>query len=188
MCIKPLLKGTLLGGIAFFVVSCGSWMGLPFHMNSFHMFKDSPAVLKSVQENSAENGVYMLPGMTKECKEKGCQPMKFTAIVVTNPAGCNPSDMPMYMLREFVIDLLAALLLTALLLQGKSTALKPVLKTSLLAGFILTVVAYLPNMNWWHFPLDFTLPSMIDTVVATLLAGFLIGKFALPKASADMTP
>ena len=96
---------------------------------------------------------------------------KAFAFVVYQPAG-NPvnQDMTPNLAREFGSNLLAALVAAWILALGAWTFGRRVLIAGALGLFAWLAIA-LPYWNWYLFPLDFTLATLVGQVAGWLLAG-----------------
>ncbi|MBK8190003.1 MAG: hypothetical protein IPK79_06090 [Vampirovibrionales bacterium] len=168
-----LLQGALLGGLTLFLVFMTSWMALPFHMQGLRGFKDEAAVARVLRDNAPVHGVYMMPGMRADGSPTVAHglPKVFASVY---PPGCSEANMPRYLTLEFLTDVVAAGLLTALLLMAGPLTFRQRVAFSALTGALLALVASAPNWNWWRFTGDYLWPGVIDDLVATTLCGAVI--------------
>ena len=88
---------------------------------------------------------------------------------------------PKTLIIQLLYQMLAALLLTWMLLQ--STGLSYARRVAFLAvgGLSASVVADLPNWNWWGYSPTYTVVNLIDYTLTWLLAGLVIAKVAKPQ-------
>ena len=98
------------------------------------------------------------------------------AFVVVDLRGVDPDDMNTPMVFSFLSLLLAALLITWLLMQtsGLSYIRQVMFVTAI--GLSAGVMVHLPYWNWWKFPLCYTIVSIFDLVIAWFLAGLVMAK------------
>ena len=175
--MKALAKGAILGGLAMFVWSSISWMVLDWHMGTFKRFENEAQVAEVLKANAtAGAGIYLLPysgkGVDQEAamQKSAAGPFSFMSL----RPGSKESGMGALMLKQFVADVLAALLVTILLLQmqhlsyGKRVVMATT--TALAAGAMVV----LPNWVWWEFSMPWTIVSMLDLLIGWTLAGLVI--------------
>lgn len=186
MC-SQLIKGGLSGAIILFIWGMVSWMVLPWHNMTMSGFKDEAAIEKIILEQAPSKGVYILPywnckadpAMSKEEKkalmEQNCVKMMKGpfAFAVINPQGTGMS-MNASMIGSFVIQLIGALLVTALLSKANIQNYFCRVIFTTMFGLAAGVVCFLPGWNWWGFPVNYTLISILDLVVGWFLAGLVL--------------
>jgi len=88
------------------------------------------------------------------------------------------------LLTQLVCQMFAALLLTWMLLQtsGLSYARRVVFLATV--GLAASVIADLPNWNWWGYSGAYTAANLADYTLTWLLAGLVIAKVAKPQTAA----
>jgi hypothetical protein len=188
---KSLLLGAILGGIVAFLWSFVSWSMLPWHESGIASFQDEDAFGRAVLEHTTGSGLYGYPGnpptvgMTKEQKKaaetatfekmkKG--PMVFAAI---RRDGYNSYVQGICI--QLGIQILAAFLLTWLVLKtGASTYWGRVIFLTV-AGLAAAVISDLPNWNWWGFSGSYTAVMVIDTALTWFIAGLVIARVTRPR-------
>jgi len=179
--------GTLLGGLVMFAWGAASHMVIPYGTLVFLRFSDEDTVARAISANAPRSGVYFLPympegdpaGMQAAQEKLARGPFVFAAV----RAGAM-GETRGYFIGQLVIDLLAGLLTTVLLLQARpATATARALFMGVV-GLAAWVAASLPAWNWYAFSLAFTLASLLDLVVGFALAGLVISPF-LPKRPGD---
>jgi len=77
--------------------------------------------------------------------------------------------------------MLAALLLTWMLLQTTGLSYAHRVGFLAIAGLAASVIADLPYWNWYSFPTTYTAINLIDCTLTWLLAGLVIAKVANPQ-------
>jgi hypothetical protein len=191
--LKSLVLGAVLGGITAFLWSFISWSLLPWHEKQLHSFQNEDELSAMIASHAPQSGNYLLPtgpsqeGMNADQKkaaeeirmqkmEKG--PLMFAAI---REEGFG--SFPKVLLTQLFCQMFAALLLTWMLLQttGLSYARRVVFLG--VAGLASSVIADLPNWNWWAFSGTYTAVNLVDYMLTWLLAGLVIAKVAKPKAA-----
>lgn len=192
-----LTKGALLGGLTLFVWGALSWMVLPWHMKTMNTFTDEKAVALALVGAAPASGVYMLPNghpndpnLTPEQRSAAMAQAKDRmtkgpiALVVVNLTGMDPDKMGPMLAKGFVVQALAALLFTWLLLQAGIAGYGARVLFVVVAALAGAVVCHLPNMVWMGYPADYTNVLMADTVVGWLLGGLVLAKITAPRRAA----
>jgi hypothetical protein len=180
-CCGKLLKGAIVGGIIMFAYLWASWMLLPWHKTTMMSFKDDKAVASVLSKNAEKSGIYMLP----HCEWKSGKAADDATAPETAPAvekpfafvsvftkGVDMKDMAPALAKQFGLCLLGAFLLTCLLKKAACCGC-PIL-SSLKVGILVAAFHYLPNIIWFHFPLNYSLVGAADDVIAFTLAGAVI--------------
>lgn len=198
-CCGTLVKGAILGSIIMFLYFSASWMLLPWHKTTMMSFTNEKVVAMVLNKNAEKSGVYVLPSMPKAPAAPAATPAGEKAAPVkaaapTAPAvdkpfafvsifadGVTEKDMNRALVKQFVLCLFGAFLLTCLL--KKSSCCGCPILSSLKIGLLVAVFHYVPNMIWFHFPLNYSLVGMADDVLAFTLAGIIISKCFLKKSS-----
>lgn len=184
--MKTLLKGGILGGLVLFVWGAVSWMCIPWHLKVFNDFENEAAVTKAITAQALKSGVYMLPGIAERHKkdadaamDKG---MKAPLVMATVRL---EDSLPMkrLMINEFIIQILAAFLVTAWMARVKGVGYMGRVIYVTLFGLAAGMVSYLPLWNWFGFSLAYTAVAMADLVLGWYFAGFVIARVTRDKAA-----
>ena len=182
--MKTMIKGGFLGGIVFFVWGMVSWMVLPWHGQTLKAFQDEPAMKSVLSANALEQGVYVLPACVnntnlspdekKSKMQAQCQQMENGpfAFLVMNPHGVGP--MWRSMIKALLIQILGAMLVTALLVRSRIPSYFGRLFFILIFAASAGVLCYLPSWNWWGFPCAYTLLEIGDLVAGCFFAGLIL--------------
>jgi hypothetical protein len=88
------------------------------------------------------------------------------------------------LITQYVILTAAAFLLTWLVLQTSELSYGKRVIFLGVVGLSASVIADLPNWNWWGFSTPYTAVLMADYALTWLLAGSVIAKFAKGRAAA----
>ncbi len=203
-----MLLAAIAGGIVMFAWISVSWMMLPLHKGEIRGFKNEKAVAVALGKNIDGDGIYALPAPQMDNEKpkaaktdakakpdkKAAKPetaakpeeivkpyaatVKPYAYVVVKAAGIDvDGSVKPALAKEFLLCLFLAGLLGCILKKtaGNGCPVGISFKVGLLAG----AAGYLPNYIWFHFPLGVALVGVFETLVAFVLAGFVIAKFVL---------
>ena len=177
----------LVGGIIAFVWSFVSWGLLPWYKNAFRQFDDVEEVACCIRSNAPCDGLYTVPDCwqnkddvaAEKCKsDYRCGPVMVAAV---KPGGANPS-MVANLIRCFVILFIVSGLIGYIVahIPAKVKYGERVFLIGLF-GLIFGLVGPVMNWNWMSYPVNFTLISLMDSVITWFLAGLGIAKFAFVK-------
>ena len=184
--VKKLILGGIFGGVVLFAWGALSWMVLPWHRSTIQKFGQENVVEVVLAANAPTAGVYIVPNAcplktpdktARQAAQKKAETGPF-AFVVVSPKGVGP--MKRNMIREFAIQILAAMFITTLLLRLGKTSYGNRVVSAVLFAFAASLVTEVSNWNWWGFPLNFTLAACADLLVGWFLAGLVIAKIAEP--------
>lgn len=186
--LKSLFLGTVFGGLTAFLWSFISWSVLPWHEKQLHSFQNEDEVTAVIASHAPASGNYLLPtgppeeGLTadqkKAAEEIRTQKMEKGPLVFAAVRKEGFGSFPKVLLTQLLCQMFAALLLTWMLLQ--TTGLAYVRRVAFLAtaGLAASVIADLPNWNWWAFSGAYTAVNVIDYTLTWLLAGLVIARVA----------
>lgn len=185
-----LFKGSLLGGFILFLWGAVSWMVLDWHSQGLNAFENETKIAQALQVNVDKAGVYVLPMLEMSlappekqsetqqlqmaAREKG--PVAFATIV---PEGVS-NDMIKPLVISLATQVVAAFLVTALLLINTPPSFMGRLMMVMLFAIGASIITYVPLYNWFYFPLDFTLLAVADILIGWLLAGIAISWITKP--------
>ncbi len=175
--MRVLIAG-IIGGIVFFIWGAVSHMVLPIGEMGMKMATAEDPVIAALRDNLPGEGVYIVPGlapekMSDEAAGKAYSEKAKTnpnAFIVFQPQGQDGLDMTDNLVKQFVADTLSALIVAFVLALGAFGFGKRVL-ISVLLGLFSWLTVSVPYWNWYRFPLDFTIGSLLEQVVGWLLAG-----------------
>lgn len=176
-----LIIAGIVGGLAMFIWSALAHTVLPLgHIGLGQVAPDSAVSATLQQELGTKDGLYGFPGVTGNPHEDEAamaamtEKMKTGAsgLIVYHRAGYNPAMAPL-MIKELILEIVQALILAWLLTKvaaslGARTAA---------AGLVGVAVAIGTNgsyWNWWGFPTDYTLASIVIQIVGYTLTGLVI--------------
>jgi hypothetical protein len=189
--LKPLLLGAILGGITAFLWSFISWSVLPWHLKQLHSFQNEDEVTAVISSHAPQSGNYLLPtgppqeGLTADQKKAAdeirMQKMARGPLVFATIRKEGFGSFPKVLLTQLFCQIFAALLLTWMLLQTTGLSYARSVAFLAVAGLAASVIADLPNWNWWAFSGAYTAVNLIDYTLTWLLAGLVIAKVAHPR-------
>ena len=186
---KQAIYSILSGTILLFIWNAVSWMVLPFHSNTLHTIPESviqPA--EALREAMPESGVYHYPGLPEgnsatameEIEAKLAEGPRITLMVYKN----EPTEL--FELSSFIFsavaNLLTALIVFLIISRLGVASLRSAIVTCLLIGSVAAIVSDISQMNWYMFPLDYTLINVVDKLVAFGLLGLVFGWYVRKKA------
>jgi hypothetical protein len=185
---KKLLLGAIIGGVILFVWGAVSHMLLPFATMGLQRFTDEEAVKQTVVANAPGSGVYFLPympqeGLTEEQQnaafERAMQgPVLFVSVRLGRAASFGS-----LLGIQFVIDVLTALLLTALLLNVRPMRYAKRVLFVIGVALVVGIAAHLPDWNWYNFSLTYTAGEFFSLLIGFALAGLVLARIAKPQST-----
>lgn len=186
---KKLLLGAIIGGVILFLWGAVSHMLLPLATAGLEQFTNEEAIKQTVVANAPRSGVYFLPymqqeGLTEEQQnaafEKAMQgPVLFVAVRLGRAASFGS-----LLGTQFLIDVLTALLLTALLLNLRPIGYAKRVLFVVVVGLVVGIAALLPDWNWYNFSATYTAGEFVGLVIGFALAGLALARIAKPAATA----
>jgi hypothetical protein len=189
--LKPLILGAVLGGITAFAWSFISWELLPWHEKQLHSFQDEDEVLAMIASHTPQSGNYLLPtgppeeGLTgdqkKAAEEIRMQKMQKGPLMFAAIRKEGFGSFPKALITQVLYQMLAALLLAWMLLQTTGLSYTRRVAFLAIAGLAASVIADLPNWNWWGYSDTYTAVNLIDYTLTWLIAGLVIAKVAKPR-------
>jgi hypothetical protein len=169
----------LIGAVVMFLWGAAAHMVLGLGDRGMHVGTPYQATLSALRQDAAEPGIYFLPSTPRD---KMADPAAQSALqaeaagqgyawVVYHPAG-NPgaTDMGPNLAKQFVTDLLSALIAAFVLSLVPLGFGKRVLVATLMGVFAWLVVS-VTYWNWYLFPIDYTLGLLGKFAIGWALAG-----------------
>ena len=161
----------VLSGVVLFIWGFFSWAVMPWHYTVANEFSSEQAVAQVLKENAPRAGIYYLP-FAEEDHKAG----ETAAFVNVLPDGAE-MNMGKQMGQALLGQMLAALLV--LLLLRNTSGLNYLQRVGFVALVGLTVgfVSHFPYWNWFGFADAYVLVTILDSVIAWTLAGFVMAWF-----------
>lgn len=175
--MKKLIIGGLAGAVILFFWGMLSWMMLPWHKTTIFSFQNEAAVKTAFTANAPKSGVYVAPSMASQNTQQANPiqpPIIFSVVQVEQPMA-----MSYMMLISFIIQFIAAFLITWLISQAKDAGYGKRVTMSLVFGLAAGIVTHLPYWNWFGFPAYYTVVAILDLVIGWFLAGLAIARISL---------
>jgi heme exporter protein D len=168
----------LLGGIVFFVWGAVAHMALPIGQMGMKSASNEEAVLAAIRDNGAGEGVYQIPDLSPAAMNDPAMAKAYSdkakanpyAFVVFQPVGHDAMDMSGNLVKQFISDTLSALVVAFVLALGSFSFGKRVFIATALGLFSWLTIS-VPYWNWYRFPLDFTVGSLLEQVLGWMIAG-----------------
>jgi len=173
--MKKKIIGALVGGLILFIWQFLSWSVTGLHSSQMAYAENQDAVMEVLTEN-LEEGSYFLTTVPKDKpSEKAQNYMKDQEgkpwAIISYYEEMN-TNMPVNMIRGFVVNILAVFLLCWILLQFSNLTFNNALLASLAVGFIGYLTVNYINSIWFE---GNTIPDLIDVVVGWGATGLWLG-------------
>lgn len=179
--MKNLIIGGLVGAIILFVWQFVSWSFTGIHTSEIQYTPNQDEILAAL-DGKLDDGTYFLPtvppGTPREEHEAAMQEAVGKPWAVINYHEELAPSMTMSMIRGFVANFLAAVLLCWILMKFETVDLKTGVLTALAAGFIGYLTISYINSAWFDTS---TMPQLIDTIVQWTLCGAWLGYYLQGK-------
>ena len=192
--LKSLVLGAVLGGLTAFLWSFISWELIPWHEKQLHSFQKEDEVSAIIASHAPQSGNYLLPtgppeeGLSgdqkKAAQEIRMQKMQKGPLMFAAIRKEGFGSFPKVLITQVLYQMLAALLLTWMLLQTSGLSYARRVAFLAVAGLAASVIADLPNWNWWGYSGAYTAINLIDYTLTWLIAGLVIAKVAKPGIAA----
>ena len=186
------LVAALLGGLVLFVWGFLSHAVLPLGDIGLRQAGSEDAVLAALREGLPGEGVYLLPGLAPEAMADPAAQAAYSAkavagpnaVVVYQPQGRDGLRMGPQLALEWLTNTLAAALVAWVLsLLPSGMGRRIAVAVAVAMGVFAWLVVAVPQMNWYRFPLDFTLAALLQHAVGWLLAGAVIARVLVRRAA-----
>ncbi|MFN0213219.1 MAG: hypothetical protein ACKVT2_03110 [Saprospiraceae bacterium] len=174
--MKKQIIATIVGGLILFIWQFLSWSTLGVHNSEYGYTANQDRIMEVLNQNLTEAGTYMVPGVppgtSHEQAEALMQPNMGKPWASISYHKAFNMNMGMNMFRGFVVDLLAAFLLSWLLLRFANLNMRSALQSSLFVGLIgYLTIPYL-NSIWFE---NNSIGYLIDALVSWGLVGIWMG-------------
>jgi hypothetical protein len=173
---KTLIKGALLGGILLFFWNFISWTFIPWHTATMKRFTDEGAAVAALRANAPGSAVYVYPTEDATPEQVASGPTVFLSY-----SAASSGSMTQPLIFSFLQQLIAAGLVTALLLRTRGLTYWGRVGFVTLAGFTAGIVCFLPPWIWFKFAADYTMVMLADVTLSGFLLGLVLAKWASPE-------
>jgi hypothetical protein len=174
--MKKQIIGALVGGLILFFWQFISWGPGNFHASAQQYTPNQDSLMADLSKHLSEEGTYFVPRAPETASEEEMQRVMDAGVgkpwAVVSYHKSLEITFGMNLLRGFIIDFLAVLMLIWVLLRMRDLDMKTILTASLFVGLIgYLTISYLDTI--W-FKTD-SIPYLIDTVVSWgLIGGWLV--------------
>ena len=189
---KKLLLGAIIGGVILFVWGAISNMLLPFATAALQRFNDEEAVKQTVVANAPSSGVYFLPymqqeGLTEEQQNAAFERAMQGPVLFVSVRLGRARSFGSLLVIQFLLDVLAALLLTALLLNMRPMGYAQRVLFVVVVALIVGISALLPDWNWYNFSASYTAGEFFGLLIGFAFAGLALARIAKPQPTTAST-
>src|SRR5579885_2512961 len=164
----------LFGAIVVFLWQFVSHMILPIGVMGFRAPQNEQAVLQTAASGLPESGIYLLPYLAPEKMKDAAAMQEWTQRAQKNPAMfvvvSPPNNMAAELIKQFVTNLLGALLI-AFVLGAAAWSFGMRVLGALAFGIFGWLLDIVPMWTWYKFPADYVIGNLLDQGTGWLLAG-----------------
>ncbi|MEN8789878.1 MAG: hypothetical protein ABF295_10215 [Flavobacteriaceae bacterium] len=186
--MKRTVITVIAGSLILLIWNALSWMVLPFHEQSMSSIPESAIKADQLKEQLTEDGVYHYPGMPEENTEaamsevenKLAQGPRITLMVYK--AGGTPFMDPINFLWDFIFGAIVVILIIGIINKFADKSMKNIVFTTITIGLVVGFMTDLPLMNWFMFPLDYTMANLLDYIVSLGLLGIFMGSYTFKQS------
>jgi hypothetical protein len=180
--MKRIVLQGLVAGFAFFIWLSVVHLATPLAQVGVRAIPNEAEVVGAIKANIAHDGFYIFPGAasaaggTQEEKKAAIaaamEKMKTapTGIMIVFPNGKAPIT-PTQMIIELLNDIAQGLLLAWLLSRSTMSSVRDKVMFALAVGLAATFVTNISYLNWYGFPLDYTLANMFGEAGGYVVMG-----------------
>ena len=187
--MKRTVITVVLGTLILFIWNAVSWMVLPFHAQSMQTIPETAINTNTLKEQLTEDGVYHYPGLPENESEAAYQEIeeKLTAgpriTMMVYKSGSTSFFDPMNFVWNLIFNLITVILLMGIVKRLGNHSTRNILWTTIATGLIIGFMSDLPTMNWFMFPLEYTMANILDYLVMMTLLGLLFAKYTYKPTS-----
>ena len=190
--MKRIMLQGLVAGFAFFIWLSVVHLATPLGQVGVRAIPNEAEVVGAIKANIPHEGFYLFPGAasaqgaTREEKKAAINAamdkMKTapTGIMVVFPNGKAPIT-PTQMIVELLNDIAQGLLLAWLLSRSAMSTMREKVTFALAVGMAATFVTNISYLNWYGFPLDYTLANMFGEVGGYVVMGLAIATMTIER-------
>lgn len=171
----------LFGAIVIFLWQFVSHMLLPIGEMGFRAPQNESVVLQAATSGLPASGMYLLPYLAPGKMNDAAAVQAWTErtqsnpslFVVVSPSNTVVTNMVPELVKQFVINLLGALLV-AFVLVGTAWGFGMRVLGAVIFGVFGWLLDIVPLWNWYKFPADYMIGNLLDQGIGWLLAGIAI--------------
>ncbi|NNE26646.1 MAG: hypothetical protein HKN09_07365 [Saprospiraceae bacterium] len=174
--MSRLLIGSLVGGLLIFLWQFMSWSMLNVHKAEFKYTENQEAIITALNENLSEDGGYFIPMPAPDASKEEMEAVHTDAQgkpwAHINYHASYDVNMPMNMIRGYLVDVVAVFLLCWILMHFKELDMKTTVLSAMAVGVIGYLVISYTNAVWFEVN---TIGHLIDNIVQWGLCGVWLG-------------
>jgi len=178
---KRILLAGVLGGLALFMWGGLAHMVLGLGEVGIQFLPQQPPVMDALKTTTAQSEMYFFPQVDKSGNVSAQQAGGPWGILIYHPSGASGMR-PGQLVNECILNIVVALFAASLL--SLATGLNSYPKRAgfvTLLGVTVGIMTNLEYLNWYGFPLNYTLANILEVVIGFLIVGLIAG--ALVKSS-----
>lgn len=182
MRIKIFLS-VLFGTILLFVWNAFSWTALPLHTGAIQSLPPFVLDTSNMQKVMPSDGVYQYPAYPAENEpahwefyEKKLQRGPRITLLVYKAEGSTTLNAKT-LLTDLIINFFTVVFLIIILDKQADKSFSSIWSTCVILGAIIGLASHFAQMNWYLFPLDYTVAKAFDHLIAFTLLGLFFGNF-----------
>jgi len=182
MSFKKILIPSLLGGLAMFIWGILSHLIFQIGDIGIKEIQNEDAVISSMKANMTEAGFYFFPseGMSsQQADERQKWTEKYKAgpigIIIYHPTGKDPMS-PIAMLTELISNIIVTFF-AAIIFLFAVNSLKSFWTRALLVALLGLIASFsidISYWNWYGFPANLTIASLVDQTVGFFCVGLVL--------------
>ena len=191
--LKQIIIGGIIGGITLFFCGFISWGAMDWHHNTtISSHEGINAVVENIDQHLPETGVYYFPPMLFEQHDTEAM-ADWMELHKTVPHGmifynATPGDPmpPMRLVRGFLVDIVASMMATVLLIIALPNLPKYGARVMyvLALGVFAVMSVHLVNGVFHDMPVSWTTGVALDLTASWLCAGLVLGAIVRPQKDA----
>ncbi|SHG71165.1 hypothetical protein [Flagellimonas flava] len=187
--MKKTIITLVLGTFLLFIWNAVSWMVLPFHSQTLNSLPENVLDVEALKQSDLKSGVYHYPGFPDSQSPKAMATME--QLLQSQPripfmvVKKEPTLLfdPVQFFWSLMINLVTVTLAYFLIKKLSPKNPKSIFLYALALGGIVALISDLSLMNWYFFPLDYTLVNLMDRIVSFGLLGVLFGIYTFKNTS-----
>jgi uncharacterized membrane protein YeaQ/YmgE (transglycosylase-associated protein family) len=173
-----MIVGALVGGLLVFIWQFLSWTMLNLHGSEQKYTSNQDTILNFLNTQLQEDGTYFLPNAAPDASQDEHQKLMETSAgkpwaQISYHKSMN-TVMGMNMVRGFLVDVFAVMLLIWLLSKIPGLTIQTAITASIVVGIIGYLTTEYTNSIWYE---KNSIPDLIDAVVSWAICGTWLGYY-----------
>ena len=173
-----MIVGALVGGLLVFIWQFLSWTMLNMHGSQQKYTPNQDSILNFLSTQLTEDGTYFLtnaaPGATQEDQQKLMESSAGKHWAQISYHKTMNMAMGMNMVRGYLVDVFAVMLLIWLLLKIPELSFQTAIISSIVVGVIGYLTTEYTNSIWFE---NNSVPDLIDAIVSWAICGTWLGYY-----------